>query len=69
MTFSSSIRNCGWFATRGDNSWSVGGNGEIAVEQSNIGDTKTVVVTMFDSGGVIEDPSSNDGFNLQVICP
>ena len=68
VTFESSVIGCGWLATRNDNLDGVSTAGEISVELGGALDPKTLWIRTYDSSGAPADPSSTDGFTVQVDC-
>ena len=68
VTFAAPITECGWFATLNDNDAGISANGEISIERDSVGDTNSLRVRTFDSAGLPEDPFSDDGFSVHVVC-
>lgn len=68
VTFPVDVGDCGWTATRQDNSDGVTAPGEIAIEQSSGATPNILWVRTYDSAGVAQDPSTSDGFTVAIFC-
>jgi hypothetical protein len=68
VSFDIAITNCGWIATRNDDSDGGAGPGTIAVEQATSSDPTRLRIRLFNTAGTQIDPEDDDGFTVTVIC-
>ena len=67
VSFTDSVANCGWTATRNDNSNGTSKAGEISVETSAEAPTDLIVRT-YNSAGTAADTEASDGFTVTIDC-